>query len=175
MNVFFLLATALTVSADAFFCGFSLSLGGEKKGPVLAGICVTVLLLCIAANLLGNLLAGILTEQVSVIGGFILIAVGFYNLMNSGEPSERKGVLKKCVVVGFAVGLDGAAATLSLSLMGYTEFYVPLVITAMHFFTILLGSALSETRAFAKIRKAKAAAPLLLVALGAYKVISAFV
>ena len=80
----------------------------------------------------------------------------------------------KSLIVGFAVGLDGAAATLSLSLMGYTEFYVPLLITVMHLITIVLGTHLSESRLFCGMKNLKAAAPVLLIGLGAYKLISVF-
>ena len=177
MNILFLLATALTVSADSFFCGFSLSLGSRRRTMIVCGIVLTltVCVLCAAANLLGNLLSGIFTEEVAAAGGMILIAVGVYNMIYSGkEEFGEDHILNKSLIVGFAVGLDGAAATLSLSLMGYAEFYVPLLITATHFVTIVLGSALSETKFLGKLKNYRAAPPLMLIALGAYKLVSAF-
>lgn len=175
MNAFFLIATALTVSADAFFCGFSLSLGGEKKAPVLAGISMTVLCLCLAAGLLGSALSDVFTEEVSLLGGLILAAVGVYNLTGETNPQKkRRGAMKQSVLVGVAVGLDGAVATLSLTMMGYPSLVVPLVVTAMHFLTILLGILLSESAAFSKMKRARAVAPIMLIALGVYKMLSAF-
>ena len=175
MNILFLLATALTVSADSFFCGYSLSLGSRRRTMIVCGIVLTVFVLCAAANLLGNLLSGIFTEEVAAAGGMILIAVGVYNMIYSGkEEFGEDHILNKSLIVGFAVGLDGAAATLSLSLMGYAEFYVPLLITATHFVTIVLGSALSETKFLGKLKNYRAAPPLMLIALGAYKLVSAF-
>ena len=175
MNILFLTATALTVSADSFFCGFSLSLTTKKKGEIVAGIVLTVFALCAAANLLGNFLSDIFSEEVAAAGGIILIAVGLYNLINSDVATAGTDkAFNKSLIVGFAVGLDGAAATLSLSLMGYTEFYVPLLITVMHLITIVLGTHLSESRLFCGMKNFKAAAPVLLIGLGAYKLISAF-
>ena len=101
--------------------------------------------------------------------------MGLYNLINSDVAAAgAEKAFNKSLIVGFAVGLDGAAATLSLSLMGYTEFYVPLLITVMHLITIVLGTHLSESRLFCGMKNLKAAAPVLLIGLGAYKLISVF-
>lgn len=175
MNILFLTATALTVSADSFFCGFSLSLTSKKKSEIVAGIVLTVFALCTAANLLGNFLSDVFSEEVAAAGGIILIAVGLNNLINiAPEKTGAEEVFKKSLVVGFAVGLDGAAATLSLALMGYADFYVPLLITATHLITIVLGTHLSESGFFSGLKNFKAAAPIMLIGLGAYKLLSAF-
>ena len=175
MNDFFLFATALTVSADAFFCGFSMSLGGGKKAPLLAGICPTVLLLCLAAGLLGSALSDLFAEEVSLIGGIILAAAGAYNLFSEGEPPAKgRSDAVRGAVVGLAVGADGAAATLSLTMMGYGAIVSALVIAAAHFAAVLAGAFLSERFAPSGTKSAKTAASVLLFALGAYKILSAF-
>ena len=129
----YLLLTSLTVSLDSFVCGFSLSLGGAKKLPVVLGIALTVFAMCLITNYAGCFLVDVLSERTAgVIGGAILCAVGFYNLIKKDEiKSSQYGALKLTLVSGFAVGLDGAFANLSLSIMGINAFYVPLIIGVM--------------------------------------------
>lgn len=178
MNILFLLTTALTVSIDSFVCGFSLSLKTQKKLLIACGIALTVLLMCLVTNYLGVFLQNLLTEKVANLGGLILIAVGIYNLFSAKEKKEETkhvNPIKQILAVGFAVGLDGAAANLSLSLMGYNAFYVPVVIAAMHFLTISLGILLSQTKIIGAVKKFDYAAPIILIALGCYKVVCAFI
>lgn len=176
MNILFLLTTSFTVSIDSFLCGFSLSMRTEKKPLIVLGICFTVFVLCLITNYLGLFLQNVLTERVANFGGIILIAVGLYNIFGKQKTtSDKGGMLKQCLLIGFAVGLDGAAANLSLSLMGYNAFYVPVTITLMHFATITLGILLSKTRIACKLKKFDFIAPLILIALGIYKVVCAFV
>ena len=74
--------------------------------------------------------------------------------------------------MGIAVGMDGAAATLSLGLMGYGGLYVPLTVAAAHFYALQFGSVCA--RAGVRSRRAEKFPPLLLAALGIYKTVSAF-
>ena len=78
--IYFLLLTAFTVSIDSFVCGFSLSLGGGRKLPILFGIFLTVLAMCLFTNYAALLLAGKITERTASLGGLILIGVGIFNL-----------------------------------------------------------------------------------------------
>lgn len=172
----FLIITALTVSIDSFFCGFSLSLSGGKKLPVITGIVGTVFIMCLIANYGASLLSGVVTENATAVGGIILICLGLFNLFNDSEKSPSTGgIIKQSLVSGFAVGLDGALANLSLSLMGINAFYVPVIIAVMHGITIALGVYLADVKAIKKATRLGFLSPLILIVLGAYKLLAVFI
>ena len=78
-------------------------------------------------------------------------------------------------LTGIAVGLDGALANLSLSLMDINEFYVPLLIAFMHAILIWLGIILSQTKLAKKFAKIEFFPPLILIFLGAEKLLGLFI
>lgn len=176
--IYFLLITALTVSIDSFVCGFSLSLsGGQKKYLIVSIITLVVVGMCFLTNYLAYVLTPFLNEKTASLGGLILIGVGMYNLFKKeNRPSQSKGgLVKQSLISGFAVGLDGALANLSLSIMGINYFYVPLVIGAMHTVMITLGILLSETPIAKKCGKFSFLPPAILIALGIYKFLGFFI
>ena len=173
--IYFLILTAFTVSIDSFVCGFSLSLAGKKKYLIVIGITLTVFAMCVAANYATFFLANYVTEKTACLGGIILILVGVCNLLKKDKPEKNNGsVLRQAVFTGFAVGLDGAAANLSLALMGLNGFYVPLIIALTHLIMISLGIILSKVNFAKKISEYGFIPPLILILLGVYKVIGFF-
>ena len=173
---YYLLLTAFTVSIDSFVCGFSLAFRKGSKIPIIIGIALTVLAMCLIANYTAVFLTKYLSEKTASLGGLILIGVGLYNLLKKDEPEKKnnKGIIKQSIISGFAVGLDGALANLSLALMGINAFYVPLTIAVMHAFTISLGVLLSKTSIAQKMGKISFLPPLVLILLGAYKLTALF-
>ncbi len=171
--IYFLLLTAFTVSIDSFLCGLSLSMSGGKKLPILLGIVCTVFIMCLITNYGAFLLAETVTERTASIGGgIILIGIGVYNLLKKNKvESEQKSNLKLSIITGFAVGLDGALANLSLSLMGINAFYVPIIIALMHVLLIYFGILLTKTKFAKKISGTTVIPPLILISLGLYKII----
>jgi putative Mn2+ efflux pump MntP len=176
--IYFLLLTALTVSIDSFVCGFSLSLGGGKKLPIVIGIALTVYVMCLSTNYLTAVFANKLSEKTACLGGLILIGVGIFNLLkkeSSNKETQNKGIIASSLFTGFAVGLDGALANLSLSLMGINSFYVPLTIAVMHAFTITLGVLLARAPFVKKFAKIGFIPPIILILLGGYKLLGLFI
>lgn len=174
--IYFLLITALTVSIDSFVCGFSLSLCNGKKLPIVIGITLTVFAMCLAVNYATVFFADKITEKTACLGGIILIAVGIYNLLKKNDSNvSNENSLKLSLLTGFAVGLDGALANLSLSLMGLNAFYVPLTIALMHAVMISLGILLSQTTLIKKFAKIEFLPPVILIILGAYKLLGLFI
>ena len=175
MNLIFLLSTAVAVSIDSFICGFTVSFKCEKKLPLLFGITLVVFALCLITNYLGVYLSEFLTEKTANLGGIILIAIGVYNLFSKEKTQiETKSILKQSLLLGFGVGLDGAFGNLSLALMGYNSFFVPVTIALTHLLLIGMGVFLSE-RHFLKIFKKLDFIPsLILILLGLYKLIFFF-
>lgn len=167
--LWYIIVTALTVSIDSFFCGFSLSLKGGKKSVIILTIFLTVLLMCAAANYAAAVLQNALTDVTAACGGAILVIVGMYNLVKPEGEVKPANTFKAALLTGFAVGLDGAAANLSLSLMGMNGFYVPLIIALCHALTIWLGTLLSSAASVEKIKKFGFVSPLVLIALGLVK------
>ena len=167
--IYFLLITAFTVSIDSFVCGFSLACSVKRKIPIVVIIAFTVYAMCLFTNYLAISFSDLLTEKTACLGGIILILIGIYNLIKKDELTIDKSKYCQYFLTGFAVGLDGAFANLSLSIMGINAFYVPIVIALMHALMITLGISLSSTNVSKKIAKIKFFAPLLLIALGVYK------
>lgn len=177
---YFLLLTALTVSIDSFICGFSLSFLSNKKTPIVIGIALTVFIMCAITNYATALLNGYISEQTASFGGLILIIIGLFNLLknkdnDSAKITQDKSIISQIIMVGFAVGLDGAIANLSLSLMGINQFYVPITIAIMHAFMIWLGIILSKTKLAKKLGKIECFSPIILIILGGYKLLGLFI
>ena len=174
--LYFLLLTALSVSIDSLVCGFSLSLIKPKKLPIVVGITLIVLLMCTITNYLAVIFSNILSQKTASIGGLILVGIGLYNLINKEKDSKHSSnkLYKQIIVSGFAVGLDGAVANLSLSIMGINAFYVPLTIAVFHGAMIFIGVTLASFPFIEKLNRYSFFAPLVLIFLGLYKFSSFF-
>ncbi len=175
--IYYLILTAFIVSVDSFVCGFSLSLSKNKKLPVVLGIAITVLFMCALTNYLTIFFAEKITEKTASLGGLILVGIGVYNLFKKKSPTKQewRGSFAQSIITGFAVGLDGALANLSLSLMGMNEFYVPLTISVIHALMIYLGILLSQTKLAKKFAKIEFFSPVILILLGGYKLLGLFI
>ena len=173
----FLILTSLTVSIDSLVCGFSLALVCKKKLYVILGVALTVFVMCLVTNYATMIFKDMLNEKTACFGGLILIFVGVYNLLKRKENSNIKTnkPLSQALITGFAVGLDGAIANLSLSLMGMNAFYVPLTIAIMHAIAISVGVFLAETHVAKKFAKIEFLPPLILIFLGGYKLLGLFI
>ena len=173
---YFLLLTAFTVSIDSLVCGFSLAIGKDYKQKINIVFCVffAVLIMCFFTNYSALLLMDLSEVLTSTLGSIILIFVGFYNLFTLRKKQSDKKNTITFIVAGFAVGLDGAMANLSLSLMGINTFFVPLVIAVMHAIMVSAGIILSGVSFSIRIKKYRFFAPLVLIALGVYKLVGVF-
>lgn len=175
LMIYLLIITALTVSIDSLICGFSLSLSSNKKLPVILGITAVVFFLCCLTYLLAWALKDVIDQKTANLGGIILIIVGVLNIVRK-KDSSLKGdkVFTKSLVTGFAVGLDGALATLSLSLI-YHTFIIPAVISLTHAVTISIGVYLAKVKLVRKIAKIEFIPSLILILLGGYKLLGFFI
>ena len=171
--IWIIILTSVTVSLDSLICGLSLSMSGINKKNLIIGIAVTVLIMCLVASICGTILSQILSEQVAGCGGIILVIIGVINLFKRDtEIKSNKTAFKEVVATGFAVGLDGAFATLSLAVMGMNALYIPFIIAFFHALLIYLGTILGEKP---KRLKISIIAPFILIGLGIYKIVSAFI
>ena len=178
----FLLTTALAASVDSFICGFTVTLAGGRKKPLLVGVTLILAAMCLAANYLGKFLSGVLSDKVAAAGGFVLIGVGIYDLISAltgkrrpkEEKTPAKSKWKQSLLLGLALGPDGAFADLSISIAGNNSVFVPLVFTGMHLILLSLGIALARTRAARLIGRASPIAPLVLIGLGISKILILF-
>jgi len=176
--IYFLLITAFTVSIDSFVCGFSLSFNSKKKLPIILIIALTVLTMCAITNYLTFFFIDKITEKTASLGGLILICIGAYNLFKRKKDESAKSyekITKQAFITGFAVGLDGATANLSLSLMGLNSFYVPLTIAVCHAVMIWLGIVLASFFKKENFAKIGFLPPLILILLGGYKLLGLFI
>ncbi len=173
--IYFLLLTAFTVSIDSLVCGFSLGKSSNKKISVIFCVFFAVLVMCFITNYFALLLKFLDPSFMGILGSIILIFIGIYNLYASTKDNTNKIGSKTFILAGFAVGLDGAMANLSLSLMGLNAFYVPLIIALMHAVMVMVGILLSNVKFSKKLEKYKFLAPLILIALGLYKMLGILV
>ncbi len=177
--IFFIILTALSVSIDSFVCGFSLAFTNKKKLNIVLDIAITVFIMCLITNYLSFAIEKIFSQEVASCGGFILIVIGVINLINAKKTSTTiikcKSGLKQGIAAGLAVGLDGAFANLSLALMGFNFFYVPVIIATFHGIMIYLGITLAHTRLAKKLDKIGIIPPLILILLGGYKILGLFI
>ncbi|MBR2614492.1 MAG: manganese efflux pump [Clostridia bacterium] len=174
MNLLFVVLGAFLVSIDSFISGFSLSNSCKNKKQLVFGVATVVLALCFLTNYLGVFLQNVLTEKTACLGGIILILIGVFNLLNIKKEINYNKPFLKILLVGFAVGLDGAFFNLSLSIMGFSHFYLPFIIAFVHGFMIYLSTLLYETKIFNFVRKFSFIAPCILIVLGVYKLLLFF-
>ena len=175
-----LILTALTVSIDSFFCGYSLAFNNKKKLPIVLIVAFTVLIMCIFTNYAPLFFEKFFHENATFVGGIVLIIVGALNLIKCIKNKQQKNAKSlvnssKILLVGFAVGIDGSLANLSLSLMGLNAFYVPITIALMHAIMVYLGIVLSNTSLSKKFGKIEFLPPLVLIVLGGYKILGLFI
>lgn len=172
---YYLIITALTVSIDSFLCGFSLSLNQKNKMALIVIITLTVYIMCLFTNYATFLLKNYITEKTVCFAGLILIGVGLFNLFKKEKGiTNKRNFLLQAFSTGFAVGLDGCLANLSLSLMGINKYYVPLTIAVCHGIMIFASIMLSKTKIIKKIEKFNYIAPIILIGLGIYKFLGLF-
>lgn len=174
----YLLLTAFTVSMDSLFCGLSLGLTSKKRLSIVLTICTVVFLMCLTVNYAGNFLSPLLTEKTVCFGGAILILTGLLGIKDTEKEqmlSNNELPFSSSVLSGFAVGIDGALANLSIALMGIKSFLVPVTIALMHAITVYLGIELANLPFWKKVSFTKIIASFLLVALGYYKLSGALI
>jgi len=176
--IYYLIITSLLVSIDSLICGFSLSLYSKNKTLIVLTIAITVLCMCMVANYSIAFFIDKLSEKTASLGGLILMGIGTYNLFKKNNPNPIKSKrfsFKQNLLVGFAVGLDGAMANLSLAMMGINQFFVPLTIAFFHAFAISIGIFLSKCQLAKKLAKIEIISPLILIILGGYKLLGFFI
>lgn len=176
--IYFLILTAITVSIDSLVCGFSLAFSCKKKLEVVSIVALTVFVMCLITNYATVVFQDKLNEKTACLGGLLLIIIGIYNLITANKNKtdlKTKKPLIQSLITGFAVGLDGALANLSLSLMGLNAFYVPLTIAVTHAIAIYLGVSLANTRLAHTFAKIEFLPPLILILLGGYKLLGLFI
>ncbi len=177
MKTLILFTTALTVSLDSFICGLSMSIKTKENFKIVFGISFSVLIICLLGSIIGSNLYGFLSYFSELVGGLILIALSISGFKGKTEKTlllkpPNIQTLKESVIIGLAIGLDGAVGCLSLSLMGITSLIVPIFITAMHVLLMNFAIAITNTRP-AKILKKHSHVPyFILFTLGIYKLVS---
>ena len=144
MRAFLLVFTALSVSLDSFFCGFSLSANRNKNFITLLGISGTVFLLCLFASTLGTRFGAFFNSGANVIGGAVLIMVASCGFIsdkseNTLIKNNEKHQLAQAIIIGFSIGLDGALGCFSLTISGMNSLLVCLYITAFHLLLLELS------------------------------------
>lgn len=175
MDFYFTVLTAATVSLDSFVAGLSIgSESGKSKQMKIFLIMTVVAALCAAAHLLGRCLAVNDTAFAIRLGGAILVAVGAFGLAKNKKTAvivrkRRLIPIIEIVLVGFGVGVDGACACLSLTLLG-RGFMSAVTVFAFHYLFIEAGVILSRALIF-KRRMPVLLSPILLILLGLSKLL----
>ena len=173
MKVLFLLWSALSVSADSFFAGLSLSQNSIDFKSILFGVSGTVFCLSLLGATLGLFIPPRLTQTANIIAGLVLAIIGFYELNQTKTTAllsaRENNALALSIISGLSIGVDGSVGALALTLCGYTPFIVVTYITIMHLNLLLISFMVSDKiKEFPKLEKLPS---LLLISLGFYKII----
>ena len=173
MNYVFLVLTALSVSADSFFGGLALFVEQKQKIKSVLGVFISVLTLCVLGSTLGEIFGNFLKIYAELLGGIILVLVGLTGLVKKPSDKIYKGdstSIKKSLLVGVSVGLDGAVGSFTLTASGFNGIFVALFITFIHVILLILALYLSK-KLPSKIQNESKIPSLILVFLGLYKLI----
>lgn len=181
---FYMAITALTVSLDSFFCGFSFAEKNKSGLLFSVGVSLTVLCMCFIALLLSESVTALLGSGSELLGGAILVLIGIINFADElrgsrsrlpcqdfSRSKEKTNLM--CIGGGFAVGIDGAVATLSLAVSGYYGVFLPFLISFFHFVFVASGIAVAKFARETLLTKYGYIPPLAVVMLGAYKITQA--
>ena len=184
-GLIFLTVTALTVSVDSFLCGFALmtkrrDLNGRARITVCLVASFTVGALCVVGAFLGARLGKLLAERAQTVGGCVLIAMGAAQLLkgekeayfsvNTAPYSSFFKLVWEAIFIGVGIGSDGAMASVLLAASGYPPLLPALAITLCHVALIALGLNLAAWEKIKNLRVIAVLSPLLLLALGVWKV-----
>lgn len=184
---FFLLFTALSVSLDSFFCGFSLTLSAraDKKtggnafhSKLLVCVMTAVTLLCALAALLGNTLRAHEQQIALKIGGGLLLTMGVTGLIKVfcekqsepflqrfAEAQKRPTGILPLFSAGLGVGTDGAVAVFSLCVMGYGGEISATTVIACHALLTDLGGKTAFLPKDGNLPRLRICAPVVLILL----------
>ncbi len=173
MNILFLILTALSVSADSFFCGLALLMKSKGGVKCVLSVATAVFILCLTGSSLGKILGNFLKNYAEILGGIILFLVGltgiFKNKKNEIKRLEKFS-LKQSLLVGFSIGLDGAVGSFSLTASGFNYIFVALFITFFHVILLILALFLAE-KLSKRIKKESKTPSIILMCLGLYKLL----
>ena len=177
MKTLILFSTALTVSLDSFICGLSLSIKTKENFKIIFGISLSVFIICLLGSVIGTKLYATLSRVGELIGGLILIAISVNGINRKAKETTllkttSSNTLKESVIIGLAIGIDGAVGCLSLAIMGITSLIVPVFITAMHILLMNFAIAIANTPPAKTLKKHSLIPYFILLALGIYKIVS---
>jgi putative Mn2+ efflux pump MntP len=173
MNYVFLVLTALSVSADSFFGGLALLIDEKQKIKSVLAVFISVLILCVLGSTLGKIFGDFLKNYAEFLGGIILILVGISGLVkkpNNKIYNKDKSSIKKSLLVGISVGLDGAVGSFTLTASGFNGLFVALFITFIHVILLVLALFLSK-KLPSKLQNESKIPSFILVFLGLYKLL----
>lgn len=197
MDLYYLVLTSASVSIDSLAAGAALGAraGGTQRTALVMMAAVTIM--CLAAALMGLVPDKNLPPVSEKIGGVILITVGLWGALSAfadrfkGDNVRKRplmpapavckrpfapafdgrkdagGGLVSALATGIAIGLDGAAACLSLTLMGY-GMYAAAAVIIFHYVFIETGILLSSRKIFSALGQSGASS-VILITLGIMK------
>ena len=181
MNNIIILTTAISVSLDSFFCGLSMSLKTDRVLTFTLGIILSVFALCLLGSFLGVSLGNALLSISQLVSGCILLIIAFSNFFKINDNKKmlsnnesNLATFKESVFIGFAVGLDGAVGSFSLSLIYDKGLIIPLLITALHVLLIDFSILITNNRLIKKLTRYEFIPTLILLLLGVYKILEFF-
>lgn len=166
-NFIFVMVTALTVSVDSFVAGFSLALDRQKSLLLPSTVAIVTYVMCLLACFAGGYLREPLESHGKYVGAGILFALGIGGILKKDDDQTETTSFVRCAAMGFGVGLDGAAAALSLTLQNCGDCVsLPILFASTHFVSVLLGQRLAVT---AKPKHSKAISAVMFFTLGTLK------
>ncbi len=175
MKIIMLITTALSVSLDSFFCGLSMSVKTKENFKFLTGISLSVFILCVVGGTLGVRAHSFFADYSDLVSGGILLIIALFGLLKKdGEErtdlKNKNNIFLESLIIGVAIGLDGAMGCLSLSLMGYGAIIPPIVITIIHLLLMNVAIKLTGSKIAKPLKKFSFTPYMILLALSFSKI-----
>jgi putative Mn2+ efflux pump MntP len=180
-----LMMLAFAVCMDSFGIGFTYGLR-KMKIPLLS---ICIITLCSSSVLFLSMYFGTLltkffsTEQTEMVGGCILIGIGFISIVNlfrKSNPSaetvdlDQSGVItgKEALLLGFLMSMDAFAAGIGAAFIGFPPFFTTTVIAFFNVWLLFFSVKLGELSSNRDIIKRLSFLPgMLLIIFGVLKIL----
>lgn len=164
-DIIFILITAVAVAVDSFIGGLTIGYSKAKSKFFFPVTCALVTMALCALSMLFAQTANILLSEAKFFGCILLMVAGIINIARKEDSQMQANFWQLAVALG--VALDAVIGTFSLIVMGYVNYYIPLIFSIMHFLAPLLGIILSKK--LKKIRHANIFAGVTLIVLATLK------
>jgi putative Mn2+ efflux pump MntP len=173
------IVTAIIVSIDGFFTGFSIGIKKTKisTNKLLIISCIPIIM-AIPVMLFGNYVSSFLKKNIAnYIGCLLFIYLAISSLIqiinndNNKKDNKTNLNLLSSIIIGFTLGIDSSISAFSLALNHHNPIITPFYFGLSHGILILLGNHIALKKAILKINLTEYLSPILFTIIAIIKLI----